>query len=167
MKESKDKKDDPTLTPHQITAAMDTIHETHFDLTTLPITWQREIDSIGSRCAGGGEHIFWMMLVLVGYALGTGATVNAELADGDSFKASANIIVALIQASGGGKTPVAVCLTEFLRRLGKRVQEALQELEDTRADTDGRPSKRRHLISLILAYKIPGQLLKLSWKPYI
>jgi hypothetical protein len=58
------KQKDPTLTAQQIRATMDSIHQETFDLSTLPISWQREIDYIGSECAGGGEHIIWMMVVL-------------------------------------------------------------------------------------------------------
>jgi hypothetical protein len=135
-------KEENLLNTRQVTDIMEHIHRKNpVSLTALPKSWQREINSIGSKCGGSGEHIFWAMLALVSYCLGTGATVAASMANEDRFKASANIMIGIIQSSGGGKTPVCIYITDVLRRLGKRIISLKQDTENIKARQEGRKAR--------------------------
>jgi len=126
------------------------LHERPLSLTSLPRAWQREIQALGSVSRGGAEHIFFAMLALVAYTLGCGAMVEVRMSGEDRFKASSNIIIAIVQASGGGKSPVVAWMFATMRKVSARIRNHF-ETEDIEA-ADGvkitRPPKLKNTFTL-------------------
>jgi len=121
------------LTAEYCTALVDELHEHPLLLTSLPKAWQREIQGLGNISRGGAEHMFFAMLTLVSYTLGCGAVVEARMSGEDIFRASSNIIITIVQASGGGKSPVVAWMFGVMRRISARIQRVFYEEDKAEA----------------------------------